>query len=222
MTNTAFDAAGIEALRLILKPKRGRYDLAFTMNRWSALVRDEIRSRDEGSQDAEPTIENLDELVADLLCAPPGTVFPEVDNPAPVRKRRQRVDPERWAALLLAVIFNEYAKGKPSRITQWDHTDTFKRDKTSPFYRFATAAFKAAGLKPSESAFREASERWERSRQLSKRNIGRLLWGRLTRVPEEPPNMTWRQKPLRRRKNSPTDDLYNGINHSGIFLFSIS
>jgi hypothetical protein len=145
-----FDAAAIQTLRHILKVKRERYDLAFAMNRWAALVRDEIRARDKASRDDEPnenepTIEDLDELVAKLLCAPPGTTFPEEDDPAPQRRHRERVDLERWAALLLAVIFNEYTKAKPTRISK-NHDavrDTDARDKTSPFYRFATAAFEA-------------------------------------------------------------------------------
>ena len=106
----AFDAAAIEALRLILKPKRERFDLGFTMNRWAAIVRDDIRLRDQLSQDTAPPIENLEPLVADLLSAPPDIIPLDEDDPAPARERRPRVDLERWAALLLAVIFNEFTK----------------------------------------------------------------------------------------------------------------
>jgi hypothetical protein len=141
-----FDAAAVEALRLILKPKRERYDLVFTMNRWAVIAG--IRSRDEASQNVEPVIENLDELVAGLVGDPPGTLYPDEDQ-TPARQRRERVDSERWAASLLAVIFNEYAKAAPSRVTRSNHTDTSERDKSSPFYQFAAAAFEAVGRKPS-------------------------------------------------------------------------
>jgi hypothetical protein len=95
----AFDAAAIEALRLILKPKRERYDLGFTMNRWAVIVRDDIRLRDQPSQDTAPPIENLEPLVADLLGAPLDKIPLDEDDPAPARERRPRVDLERWAAL---------------------------------------------------------------------------------------------------------------------------
>src|ERR1700733_3681439 len=157
MINVPFDAEAIEALRSILKPKRKRYDLAFTMNRWAEIVRDDADTPDNAP------IEEEQELVGSIVGVPTETRYVEEDG-TPARRRRERVDPERWAALLLAVIFSEFTKTKPTRITKDPDLvkDTLARDKTSPFYRFATTAFEAVGRKPSESAFREATERWAR------------------------------------------------------------
>jgi hypothetical protein len=101
------------------------------------------------------------------------------------------------------VIFHEYTNAKPTRVSKNYETvhNTFDRDKTSPFYRFATASFNAIGLKPRDVTFREATERWERSRNFYKQNFRLLIWGQLPPEGKEcrPPNMAWEEKRLRRK-----------------------
>jgi hypothetical protein len=216
-----FDQGTIEKLRGILQPKRKRYDFAFTMNRWAEIVRqkDRVRARllDETDddffrpieEDEYVVVENEDEHVAHLLGLPRGTQIKEDESSPPLPKKgRRRVDPERWAALLLAVVFSEYTKAKPTRIGRnpVKVTSTFERDKTSPFYQFATAACEAIGFYPSEKALREATEAWDRSRRFSKRKLHLLLWGQLPSDDSEGPNLTWPERNLPRRKNSPPGD----------------
>jgi hypothetical protein len=132
------------------------------------------------------------------------------EKETPRRRGRPRADFERYAALLLAAIFHEYTRQKPTRITRWDamptdRANTFDRDKTSPFYRFAMACFQGIGLKASEDAIREAAERWERSRDFSKRTVQKQLWGRL-RVfgnRSRDPDFACNTQPLRPRVKSP-------------------
>jgi hypothetical protein len=61
----------------------------------------------------------------------------------------------------------------PKRIWN-DYRDT---DRNLPFYEFAAAVFLWLGLAPSWQAFREVSERWDSSREFSKRAIKVLLFG---------------------------------------------
>jgi hypothetical protein len=84
------------------------------------------------------------------------------------------------------VIYHEYTGKQPTWFTRKDGTP-------SPFGLFAAEALRLIGLSPSVNAvaFREAGERWNRSREFSKEAMKRLLWGGL--VPAK-----------HRRKKSPT------------------
>jgi hypothetical protein len=78
----------------------------------------------------------------------------------------------------------------PARLRQHrlDEAHNFRRrgqavlDRTSPFYEFAAAVFRWLGFAPSWQALREVSERWDSSREFSKRAIKVLLFGGLQRV----------------------------------------
>ncbi len=178
-----FGAATLRTLRNMLAgdAEKDRFDFAFTMRRWKFLVKED---RDASKRREFVPIDDLDELVAYMCNIPRDAVDLEGDEPTIRARGRPRVDFERYAALLLAVIFQEYTQHKPTQITRsdampTDRANTFARDKTSPFYRFATACFDAIGLKGSEDAFREATERWEQSTDFSKHEIQKLIWGRL-------------------------------------------
>lgn len=193
-----FDPTAIERLRSIIRPRREDRGFSFTMNRWAKLVHDFQR----GEIEPDTPIENLDELVAKLVGSP-RALRRKKQEP---QIRRQPVDLERDAAIGLAEIFHEFTRAKPTRIFREGHTNKSVRDKSSSFYQFATAAFETVGLTPSESAFREATERWRRSRGYSKRNWHRLLWGQLPPRRARVPLMKWRERHIHRRKNSPPDE----------------
>jgi hypothetical protein len=199
-----FDDNMIAELRETLNPARERYAFKFTMDRWAELILEDDLHPANAEPAVEP-IENMAELVAHILDAPREAVHLKEDEP--VRRRgRRRVDLERYAALLLAVIFYEYTKAKPTRVTRsdampTDRANTFARDKTSPFYRFAMACLEAVGLTASEDALREATERW--NDPIKKRALRQLLWGRLPCPEDQGPNLAWQEKRLRRRKISP-------------------
>jgi hypothetical protein len=191
----------IAKLRATLEPVRERYGFKYTMERWAELVLDDDLHPASAERVVEP-IENMAELVAQILDAPREAVDLTEDEPAR-RRGRPRADLERYAALLLAVIFHEYTRTKPTRVTRWEETRTFDRDKTSPFYKFATACFAAVGLNASEEALREATERW--NDRITKRRLRQLLWGRLPKAAEQSPNLVWQETRLQRRKISPAD-----------------
>jgi hypothetical protein len=75
-----------------------------------------------------------------------------------VRSRgRPYDDPGRFAALLLAVILEEYTGRRPGRTTRWTETNTKLRDKDYPFYNFCRQACDAIGMNDtSDKAFVEA------------------------------------------------------------------
>jgi hypothetical protein len=203
-----FDPATLNKLRDLLNPVRDRYGFNYTMERWAELVLSDDLHPVNANKSVEP-IENETELVAHILGVPPETVNLIEDEP--VRGRgRPRKDMERHAALLLAVIFHEYTRRKPTRITRsfdvYGLTNALERDKAARFYQFATACFEAIGLKASEDAFREATERWERSKAFFKRRIQQVLWGRLPVFGKRSndPEFASNTKPLRPRKKSPT------------------
>lgn len=162
----------VTRLHAILKPTRVRYDLGAVMDRWSARVRE--LHPDCQDQNVSATPEEFEALTALLINAPPGRRRrARIKQPI---KRRPRMDLERFAALMLGVIFSEYTGRPPTRIS-----DAYRgTDNNSPFYQFARAAFKAIGLKPSPQAFREVCERWNCSDQFDKANIEQLLWGALS------------------------------------------
>lgn len=191
----AFDRATIENLRSFLEPTRERYDLATVMHRWAEIVRD-FRG---GEIEPDAPIENLDQLVMKLVGGHRALRRKKVEP----RIRRQRVDLERDAAIGLAEIFHEFSRAQPTRIFREGHTNKNLRDKSSRYYEFAKVAFEAVGLTPSESAFREATERRKRSRGYSKRNWHQLLWGGLSPRGNRAPLMTWRERRIRRRKKLP-------------------
>jgi hypothetical protein len=201
------DPAKLRKLRDLLNPVRDRYGFNYTMARWAELVLGDDLHPANANRLVEP-IENEAELVAHILGAPCEDLTPVEDEPT-LRRGARRVDLERYAALLLAVVFHEYTRRKPTRITRsdvmpTDRANTFDRDKTSPFYQFATACFEAIGLKVSEDAFREATERW--NDPINKRATRQLLWGRLPRANREAPDMVWDEKRLHRRRNLPPDN----------------
>jgi hypothetical protein len=204
------DPATLKKLRDVLNPVRERYGFEFTMERWTELVLGDDLHPTNANRSVEP-IDNETELVAFVLSIPPEEVDPAEDEP--IRRRgRPRVDFERYAALLLAAIFHEYTRRKPTRITRsdamsTDRANTFDRDKTSAFYRFATACFEAIGLKASEDAFREAAERWERSRDFFKRSVQKQLWGGLPAFGKRSsdPEFASNTKSLRPRIKSPNN-----------------
>jgi hypothetical protein len=80
------------------------------------------------------------------------------------------------------VIYHGFTGEPPTRIVVPDTSEQAAREYGSPFYKFAAAAFEAIGLDPSPQAFREAAERWDKSRDFSKRGMERILWGELTPV----------------------------------------
>jgi hypothetical protein len=210
-----FDQPTLKELRRIirsarerygLEPVTERYDLKYTMNRLAEFVFNDLHPR-EADKPPITEIENIDELVAKLIVPGPSKRQYRKKEQS-IRKRRPRADFERDVALALAIVYHEYTGAKPTRVSKnyETTTETFARDKTSPFYRFATTSFKAFGLKPKELTFREASERWERSCGFHKESFQQLLWGRLPRDGSEAsPNLSWQEKPLYRRKNSPPE-----------------
>jgi hypothetical protein len=203
-----FDPASLQKLCHLLNPVRERYGFEFTMERWAELVLGDDLHPGNANRSVEP-IDNETELVAHILRVLPEAVNLTEDEP--IRGRgRPRVDFERYAALLLAAIFHEYTRHKPTRITRWDarptdRANTFDRDKTSTFYRFATACFQVIGLKASEDAFRETTERWERSRDFFKRSVQKQLWGGLPAFGKRSsaPEFAFNTKPLRPRIKLP-------------------
>ena len=157
----------VNQLRDILNPQRKRVDFGFVMERWASLVAgtDPCRST-EGVEPIEP-MENEQALVDQLVFHAP--------RPKRVKQLgRPRADRERYAALLLTIIFHEYTRRKPKR-----HSDAYKEVYTeSPFYRFATASFQAIGLKAPLEILRETGERWDKSRDFNKRAMQQLLFRR--------------------------------------------
>jgi hypothetical protein len=176
------DPATLERFSAMLQSRRRRkqYPLVVVMQRLAAEAR-----KNEGQfewlappQGEDPTVPRAewqaqeDELVVEIAnCGP-------LEPSAPDKPRAGRADHERYVALLVGVVFHEYTRKSPKRI--WDaYQDT---DHNSPFYKFAAAVFRWLGLAPSWQAFREVSERWDTSREFSKRAIKVLLFGGLQRV----------------------------------------
>jgi hypothetical protein len=208
-----FDQTALQELRDILESvwkRRGldsvseRYDLKYTMNRLADLVFNDLHPR-EADKPPITEIENIDELVAKLIVPGPSKRQYRKKEHS-IRKRRPRADFERDVALALAIIYHEYTGAKPTRISKNFEatTETFARDKTSPFYRFATAAFNGLGLKLRDVTFREATEWWERSRDFRKKSFQLLLWGRLPNGIAGQPDLRWHEKKLRRRSSTPS------------------
>jgi hypothetical protein len=175
----------IERVRAVLKPRRERYDFAYTMNRWAELALDIEPPSDPRSErsDARPIegpfswLEDGADLVAEMLEHKVRRQTGQA-RPPPHKRGRPRVDQERYAALLLGFIFDEFTEARPTRI--WD---AYEEREASPFYRFATEAFVAIGLDPSDQAFRDVCEAWEeptKKIEFNDQAILRLLWGGLS------------------------------------------
>jgi hypothetical protein len=167
----------IERLRAAINPRRERFDFAYTMNRWAELALDAEPPSDPRAERSREGpfswLEDSSDLVAELL-----TRKLRRSPPPPKKRGRPRVDRERYAALLLGHIFQEYAEAQPTRI--WD---AIEDREVSPFYRFATTAFEAIGLEPSDQAFRDVCEAWEeptKKIEFNSQAIKDLLWGGLT------------------------------------------
>jgi hypothetical protein len=176
--NPAFDDAAIAALVDILRNARRDASAinvaAFRadMERWAELVIGDDSHPARYEREPEPTeqLENEQELIEDLLIRDPAK---RVRGRRPKRATRPRADFERWAALLLAMIFDRHAGRKPKRV--WDAYA--ENDDGSPFYVFAMASFKLIGLAAPKEVLRETGERWDKSRGFSKRAMKQLLWG---------------------------------------------
>lgn len=176
MITNELDPATIESLRAVLAPRRERFDFAYTIGRWASEVR---ADSDDGKREAEDDATDWDALAADMLEPDPEAPKTKPRTKQVPRKRRPRADKERYAALLLAVIYREYAGEPPTRIVKPDETWQTKREYSSRFYKFAAAAFQLIDLEPRPQAFREAWERWDRSRDFSKDAMRALLWAGL-------------------------------------------
>jgi hypothetical protein len=176
----------IERLRAVLKPRRERFDFAYTMNRWAELALDVEPPSDPRSErsDVRPVegpfswLEDGADLVAESLNRKLRRKTGQA-RPPPHKRGRPRVDQERYAALLLGVIFYEFAEEPPTRV--WDEIGGC--GEVSPFYRFATAAFEAIGLKRSHEVFRDVCRAWQNPTkhiEFNSQAIKDLLWGGLT------------------------------------------
>ena len=170
----------IERLRAVLKPRRERFDFAYTMNRWAELALDAEPPSDPRSERSREGpfswLEDGVDLVAEFLGRKLRIKSGQA-RPPPNKRGRPRVDQERYAALLLGHIFQEYTKARPTRI--WD---AYGEREASPFYGFATEAFEAIGLDPSDQAFRDVCEAWEKPTdeiEFNTQAIKELLWGGL-------------------------------------------
>ena len=116
---------------------------------------------------------------------------PQLRRPPLKRPKRGRHSADRYAALLLAVIFHEYTGDPPTR--KWNAR---KKMETSPFYVSSSIAFPAIGLPTPWSALHDVCKRWDRSRDFYKRAMEVLLFGGLE--PKEGERL-----PRPRRKKSP-------------------
>jgi hypothetical protein len=148
-TKGTFAPGVIEQLRTIIKPVRERFGFGFTMERWSDLVKRDHRQH-------------------------------AARNRNKVRHRgRPYDDPGRFVALLLAVIFEEFAGRRPGRTTRSMETDTKRRDKDYRFYKFCRVACDTIGIDTSDNAFVEAIDElsgrggWEANIPA----LRTLLWG---------------------------------------------
>jgi hypothetical protein len=168
MVRGELDPAVIGHLRAVLNPRREeRYDFATVMNRWAKLVWDAAEEQEQPAA-YDPELERLAKQL--ILKMPRRRVRLST-------RGRPRSDLERYAALMLGLIFEEYTGKRPKRYTARGTGEN------SPFYRFATEAFKAIGLYPRAQAFREVSERWDlepAAREFDEQRLGSLLWGGLT------------------------------------------
>ena len=190
---TGLDPIAIERLRAMLPKRRakaplfgGGYDFAYVMGQWAHEVH--AVGADGNSEPlliAEHEIDWGDELLADVLePGPARSLKPQVERGP---GGRSRVDKQRYAALLLGVIYREYTGKAPTRHTDPRATDQADREYKSAFYKFAREAFLAIGLDPSPQAFREAVKRWEDpAEDFNKAAMRLLLWDK-TATPKKSP-----------------------------------
>jgi hypothetical protein len=170
----------IDRLRAVLKPRRERYGFAYTMNRWAKLASDTgtvVRVNLFDPPSKWPADDGAD-LVAELLGGKLPPLRKKGQEPPSSKRGRRPLDRERYAALLLGHIFQEYAEAQPTRV--WD---AIEDREVSPFYRFATAAFEAIGLKRSDEVFRDVCGAWENPTkhiEFNSQAIKDLLWGGLS------------------------------------------
>jgi hypothetical protein len=138
------------------------------------LVRPEKKIRQTRAR-REDTLRSAPEKAAALISA--GKPFWEANTlpVATVRKAfggRRSHDLERYAALLLAEIFQTGKKPTPS------HRGEKRGLHKSAFDEFAAESFKATGLKYSSTAIRKAAEAWRPAANY-RRGTRKLLWGQL-------------------------------------------
>lgn len=193
----AFKPDTVNGLRRIIEPQRTEVDFAYVMNMWAKRVKEARKKRPEIRRPHR--IENEKDILKSLI------IVEARSGPPPEKKkqgkpRRKRVDVERYAATLLAEIFHKFTGRKPTRVSRFGFTDTLMRDKSSNFYRFADAAFRAIKLKPSEAAFREGVEEFNNPSTYSREMVHLALWGGIPRGPDEPPNLSWPERPLQSRR----------------------
>lgn len=154
------------------------------MNRWAKLASDTstvVRVNLFDPPSKWPTDDSAD-LVAELLGGKLPPLRKKGQEPPSSKRGRRPLDRERYAALLLGVIFHEFAEAPPTRV--WDEIGGC--GEVSPFYRFATAAFEAIGLKRSDEVFRDVCRAWQKPTkhiEFNSQAINDLLWGGL--IPDE-------------------------------------
>jgi hypothetical protein len=196
----AFDDAAIDALVAILRNARRKASainvasLRADMERWAELLisDDAHPTRHEREPEpaeqlleallirgtyvfARPQSDNEQDLIDELLIRDPSK---RARRRRGKRTTRPRADFERYAALLLALIFKKHGGRNPKRV--WDHHSKYGDDR-SPFYVFAVASFRSIGLRAPKEVLRETGERWDKSHGFSKRAMKQLLWGSRTK-----------------------------------------
>jgi AcrR family transcriptional regulator len=161
----------LRELRKRIPIARERYDFDTIMHRFARLLW-EADNNPKNPPAARQPLENENELIREFFRR-----VRRVKVPAKMRRGRRPLAFERWAALLLAVIFGEFAHRKPSRV--WD---AYAEAEASAFYAFATASCEALGFKMPTETLRETVKRWQEpdnSEEFHKDNMRRLLWGGL-------------------------------------------
>jgi len=94
-------------------------------------------------------------------------------------RKRPKDEVGRFAALLLAMTFEEFTGRLPGRSSRGrETTDTKLRDKNSPFYGFSRAACDAAGVDVSDAALKAAIAKLKGRGKLEANllELRRLLW----------------------------------------------
>ncbi len=180
--------AHIEEIHHVLKPppenptreqkiaaERERARLRYALQKWEEHVREQAHvPATEAERLGYMSDEEADPLMAELLGVPP-EAQENCEPTAESTARRGRPPADVWPALILAVIFHEFTRKKPGRAEP--NSDLGQQRARSPFYRFADASYRAIGLRVQDAALREATERWEKSRDQSKRYLKIMVFG---------------------------------------------
>jgi hypothetical protein len=183
--------AELRRLRGRIDIVRERYSFKFTMQRWALLVWEDDANRWNRRQQDRIVADNAggkdeDELIEELLIKELATTDECSDASDMEQGRTPGAPPkrlERYATLLLALIFAEYTQQAPKRHCV-DGVDD-----NSPFYKFARASFEAIKIKTPYEILRETCEDWPHLGENDKQQLKRLLWGQLVEG-STPPIMT--------------------------------